>query len=203
MRHHGHRQKIGFWGACVGKTDGNCYLLLAGGAGPGARDSIIKGIIAMTGNLRASAKSKTRTLTPLMGGVAAVLLIAGGTVGVMSYNAHTEQLCANAAAARDTSAALEASSVAKSIRAQGLVDGTANYGQSAEEAALINEHKAAFSEVNYDGAIECSSQAAARAIESQAVQADLRSTRLDEAATKLSAHVIAFQETEKAVSVAK
>lgn len=43
---------------------------------------------------------------------------------------------------------LKASSVAKSIRAQALVESTENYCQSAQEAALINEPKDASAGLN-------------------------------------------------------
>ena len=152
----------------------------------------------MSENLNDATKSRKKSLTPIIGGAVILLLAAGSVIGVLNYNAHTEQLCAHAVSDREASEGIATTAVGHSKKAYGLVESTANYGQSEEGAALISEHSAASAELkDYGVRRECSSRDDARTIESMAKSVTIEYTRLDDAAQKLSAHVIAFREAEK------
>jgi len=129
-------------------------------------------------------------LRPIVGGGAALLLIAGTAIGVQASNVETTQRCAAASSAVQSAAAAAATAVDKANKAQGLAAGTTGYDKTNGAAPLLTGLDKAKQDLGYPASSTgCTTSDQAAALVFSIETAAAKAAALDEATIKLSQHV--------------
>ncbi|MHA7264462.1 hypothetical protein ACX80W_14785 [Arthrobacter sp. TMN-37] len=144
---------------------------------------------------------KKKLLIPLLGAVAACVLTAGTIVGVSVSHATTERVCAEATTSAEEAAAAVKGSVDKAAKARALADGAKAYDKHEGAAVLLEDLKsqsASLTQIELSG--DCDSRDAANTLQGRSEAATAQVAVLDDASTKLSTDVEAFQAEAKRVT---
>lgn len=140
---------------------------------------------------------KKKFFIPIICGAAVLLLTAGGIIGLQSYNAETDQRCADGTAAAQAATTARTTSVDKATQARSLADSAKGYNKADGAEALIKNVDSAKTTLGDTKlSTECSNRDDANTLKSSTEAAVTQATQLDDATAKLSAGVTAFQEAE-------